>query len=318
MAMHRLAQAEAMADAIGHYAVRPEIEDRIELALVRGDIAFYRGDIAGALDRYQASGADPADSRIALRLAEAAARTGKPDEALALIDRVERAARLPNAQFLADLALRRGTIALRSGDRAAAARQFDRAAGLFPGWWPAEAHRAQIDALEGRTARAIAAFTRIARSVSSPEAMDALASLYRARGDPRAQRWADRAGSIWAGRYRLFPEAAAGHAAEHALAFGDPKRALAYARADVAARPYGQPRTTLAWALIANGDPRGALAALAPIFASGWVSAESRLAQSQALLLLGRSGEAESARDAALAIDPHAGDAGAALSWFAH
>ncbi|ATE63495.1 hypothetical protein [Rhizorhabdus dicambivorans] len=319
MAMHRLGLAEQMADAIDQYAVRPEIEDMTELRLVRGDIAFYRGDTAGAHARYAASGADPAAPGIALRRAELAARTGKADEALGLIDGVERAARLPNAQLLADLALRRGAIELRRGDRAAAARHFDRAARLFPGWWLIEAHRAQIDALEGREPKAIAAFGRIARTSASPEAMDALASLYRAGGEAaRAKLWADRAGAIWAERYRLFPEAAAGHAAEHELAFGDPRKALAYARADVAARPYGLPRTTLAWALIANNDPQGALAALRPAFASGWVSAESHLAASQALLLLGRADEADRERETALAIDPHAADASAALLWFGH
>ena len=184
MAMHRLGQAEAMTAAIDHYAVRPEIEDLIELRLVRGDIAFYRGDVVGALARYRAAGAEPNDSRLALRLAELDARTGKGDEALALIDAVERGARLPNAQFLADLALRRGAIALRAGDRATAARQFDRAMRLFPGWWLAEAHRAQVDALDGRIVEATAAFERIARRSNSPEAMDALASLRRAAGDP--------------------------------------------------------------------------------------------------------------------------------------
>lgn len=319
MAVHRLTQAEAMAEAIDHYAVRAEIEDLVELRLVRGDIAFYRGDIRGAAARYRAAGTDPADSRLALRLAEVAARTGRPDEALALIDDVERAARLPNAQFLADLALRRGTIELRRGNRDAAARHGARAMRLFPGWWLAEAFHAQVDALDGRSGAAIAAFTAIARTSGGPEAMDALASLYRAAGDTaRARGWADRAGAIWAERHRRFPEAFAGHFAEHELAFGDPAKALALARADVAARPYGQPRTTLAWALIAHNDPRAALATLGPVFASGWISAESRLAESQALLLLGRGEAADRARAAALAIDPGAAGPGAALLWFGH
>lgn len=319
MAMHRLAQAEHMADAIDHYAVPPEAEDRTGLALARGDIALYRGDTEAALLRYKDAGAPPTDARLTLRLVEVAARAGKPDKALAAIDEVERAARLPDAQFLADLALRRGTIELRRGDRDKAARHFARADRLFPGWWLVAAHRAQVDALEGREDRAIAAFERIATGAASPEAMDALASLYRARGDAaRSKAWAARAGAIWAERYRLFPEAAAGHYAEHELAFGDPVRALALARRDVAARPYGLPRTTLAWALIANNDPRGALAALAPVFASHWDSAESRMAAAQAQALLGQGDEADREREAALAIDPHAADPTAALLWFGH
>lgn len=319
MAMHRLAKAGQMADAIGGYAVRPEVEERSELVLVRGDIAFYRGDSHGALRLYESSGADPGDARVVLRLAELAARTGDPDRALALIDQAERTARLPNAQFLAELALRRGVIALRRGDRVRATSRFSRANRLFPGWWLAQAHLAQIDALEGRGAAATRAFEHIAAMAHSPEAMDALASLYRAAGDARRSKlWADRAGAIWARRFQLFPEAAAGHAAEHELAFGDPAKALAYARADAAARPYGLPQTTLAWALLANGDAAAALAALRPAFDAGWTSAESRLAASRALLLLGREDEGEEQREAALKIDPHAADATATLLWFGH
>ena len=318
-AMHRLDHATTMLDAIAHYAVPAEREVQTEAALTRGDIAFYRGHYAEALDRYRRAGSDADDPGILLRQANALANTGKPDEALALIDQCERTARLPNAHFLADLALRRGTIELRRGHWDDADRDFNRAASLFPGWWLADAHRAQMLALEGKSGPATDAFLAIVRRNPSPEAMDALASLYRAAGNrDKATFWSDQARMIWNERLRLFPEASYGHAVEHALAFGDPAVALDLARRDFANRPHGMTATALAWALIANNDPTGALKILKPVLASPWVSAETHLAASQADLLLGRVEDADRERQAALDINPHATDATQALLWFGH
>jgi len=316
--LHRLAQAETMIAAIERYAVRPERETRMELQLTRGDIAFYRGDYAGALRLYRRS-EDEAGAGPSLRIANLLARTGEPDEALATIDRFEAAAKLPTAQLLADLALRRGTIEMQRGAWEEADRHFERATRLFPGWWLAEALRAQMLAATGRYPDAIAAFHAILRSNASPEAMDALASLYRAQGDGgRARLWSMRAGRIWAQRLTALPEATLGHAAEHELAFGDARRALSLARRDFAQRPYGQSATTLAWALLAVGDAQGALGVLDPAIAAGWTSSEIHLAKQQALLLLGRATDAEAERAAALAINPRATDPAASLIWLGH
>lgn len=318
-AMHRLGRAAAMLDAIDGYAVPPEREMLVEARLTRGDLAFYRGDYAGALALYRGAGGGEDDPGTLLRIANHLAWTGKPDEALAKIDRCEQSARLPNAHFLADLAIRRGSIALRRGRWDDARRQFDRAVRLFPGWWLAEAHRAQMLALEGKRGPAISAFLRVTRKNASPEAMDALASLYRAGGDPdRSAFWADQARLIWNERLRLFPEASYGHVVEHLLASGDPAMALDLARRDFANRPHGLTATALAWALIANNRPGRALTVIKPVLRSQWVSAESHLAASQAHLLLGQVDEAEAEHQAAIDINPRATDRNAALLWFGH
>lgn len=317
-AMHRLDRAEETLDAIDKYAV-PDDALRTEATLTRGDLAFYHGDYAGALKSYRSAGASESDPGTLLRMANHLARTGQPDQAIALIDRCEATARLPNAHYLADLALRRGTIELQRGRLDAAGRQFDRAAELFPGWWLASAHRAQMLALSGEYPRAIAAFLAIVQRTPSPEAMDALAALYRASGDrDRSTFWADQARMIWNERLRLFPEASYGHAVEHLLAFGDPATALDLARRDHANRPYGLTATALAWALIANNEPRRALAVIGPVLRSQWVSAESHLAASQAHLLLGEVDQGDAEHRAAIEINPHAADRNAALLWFGH
>lgn len=317
--LHRLGQAERMIGAIRHYAVRPEQETIEEITLTEGDIAFYRGNYPRALAIYRSSDAGSEGCGAGLRMANLLSHQGQPDEALSLIDRCEASVRLPDPQFLADLALRRGTIELQRGSWQAASRQFDRAARLFPDWWLAEGMRAQMMALEGRHAEAVRGFQRILKANDVPEAMDALASIHRAAGsrEPAAS-WAARAGRAWQERLALLPEPAYGHAAEHELAFGDPARALDLARRDFALRPYGQSATTLAWALLATGDPRRALAVLDRAIEGGWVSAESHLAREQALLLLGRSADAEVERGEALRINPRAADRAMALIWLGH
>jgi len=319
MSLHRLDAAAKMLDAIDHYAVKSEAGVQTELAGARGDIAFYRGDYAGAARIYAA--ADPAgeDSGISFRLANLQARTGDPDGALKTLDMIQRSARLPQAQFLADLALRRGAIALQRGDWDKAAADFDKAGAIFPGWWLVEAHRAQMLALRGDSDGAIARFTAILKASSSPDLMDALASLYRAKGDRvKASFWSDQARNSWNERLRLIPEAAWGHAIEHILAFGNPNEALPLAEADYRARPYGLTATSLGWVLIANNRPADALKVIEPVLRSKWVSAEAHLAAAQAHLLLGQTDAADREQRAALAINPRAADPASALIWFGH
>ena len=119
--LHRLGEAEAALNAIDRYAVRAEVEIRSEAQATRGDIAFYRGDYAQALQRYQHPAGD-AEAGDAVRLAIYHSKTGHPDEALKDLDRAQRQMRFPSAQSLANLDLQRGAIELQRGawDRAGA------------------------------------------------------------------------------------------------------------------------------------------------------------------------------------------------------
>lgn len=315
--LHRLARAEAMLDAIDHYAIPAERETLDEAGAMRGDIAFYRGDYAGALARYRAVG--PGQAEASYRIAVYLAKTGQIDAALEAIEKVEAGVRFPTAQMLSSFALLRGALELQRGAREAAIRHFERADSVFPGYWLAEAHLAQMAALSGKPAEAIARFEAIATRNDSPEVMDALAALYRASGDrSRSRLWAERAGRGWNKRLRLFPEAAYGHAVEHCLAFGDPRQALDLAQRDYAARPYGASAIALGWAYLANNRPADALRVIDPVMRSAWVSAEQHIVAAQAHLLLGQSDAADAEQQKALAINPHALDRDAALIWFGH
>jgi tetratricopeptide (TPR) repeat protein len=316
--LHRLAAAEAALNAIDRYAVPAEAEVRAEVAATRCDIAFYRGDYAGALRRCRGSGGSE-DTGDAFRLAVYLGKTGRTDEALKSLDRAQRDMGFPTAQGLANLDLLRGALELQRGAWDRASADFARADKVFPGYWLTEAHRAQMLALAGKRAEAIARFEAIAARAKAPEVMDALAGLYRAQGDfPRSKAWSDRAGAVWQTRLRQLPEAAWGHAVEHELAFGDPARALDLAQKDYAARPYGGSAIALAWAYVANNRPADALRAVDKLAASPWVSADEHIVAAQAHALLGQSDAADAEQQKALAINPHSLDRDAALIWFGH
>jgi predicted Zn-dependent protease len=152
-----------------------------------------------------------------------------------------------------------------------------------------------------------------------PEVMDALAALYRTQGDAAASReWAQRSGAIWAKRLQQLPQAAYGHALEHELVLGNPATALALARKNMAARPYGDSATLLGWALLANNRPAEARDVLERLSRTPWRSAQQYVALSQAHAMLGDSDRSNAARDAALTINPRAFDPAAPLIWFGH
>jgi len=314
--LHRLDRTAAALDVIDHFAVPAEFETANEAAAMRGDVAFYRGQYAEALRRYRGR---KASDETSFRMAVYQGKTGQTDAALATIDRMEQAMRFPGAQVLANLELMRGGFELQRGRWDAASRAFARADRDFPGYWYTQAHRAQMRALAGDRAGAIVEFEALAARVESPEVMDALASLYRAQGDAvRSRQWADRAGVIWERRLKLLPEAAYGHAVEHYLAFGDPKRALDLALKDAAARPYGTSQIALGWAWLANNQPAQALRAIAPVLGSSWVSADQHLVAAQAHGLLGDGEAADAEQQKALAINPRSLDRAGALIWFGH
>ena len=196
LSTHRLALAERMLDAVDHYAVMPEAEVRAGATSIRGDIALYRGQYPKALALYHSLTA--AGERPDQRLAIFWSKMGRPDDAIAAVKRVERAGLVPG-DALAQLALLRGTIELQRGNWDEAEAAFAEADKRFPDWWLAGAYRAQMLALRGKNAEATRAFEALAAQNGDPMLADAVASLYRARGDyARTEQWAKRAGDGWA------------------------------------------------------------------------------------------------------------------------
>ena len=109
--LHRLGRAEQMLAAVDGYAV-PDDRNAEAAAALRGDIAFYRGSYPQALAAYRAlaRAGMPADYRLAAFWS----RMGRPDAALAALDRAGEATMLA-PQVVANLAMLRGVIALQRG-----------------------------------------------------------------------------------------------------------------------------------------------------------------------------------------------------------
>jgi tetratricopeptide (TPR) repeat protein len=314
-AVHRLAAIEPDLVAVDNYAI-PDDGMVVAMTGLRGDILFYRGHYAQALTLYQQAQARMPTMGGDLKLANWYARMGDPDRALQLLDEADGRITAPQQQLRSFIEMRRGILDLNRGRWDEAEAHLRRADDIFPGYWLVEEQLATVRALKGDPAGAMAIFRRMAQQYQLPDAYDGIAGLYRAQGDfANAQIWAAKAGVLWDQRLKLLPEAALGHALDHLLAFGDPQQALAVAQRNYALRPYGDSATGLAAAFLANHRAAEALAALAPTFASGWVSAEPHIIASEAHALLGQGAEADAERAAALAINPHSLDRNPGMTW---
>lgn len=316
LTVHRLDRVEPDLARIDRYAVPVDAATRSSILGMRGDLLFYRGRYGEALALYEQSRSLAKGMSSSFRLANYWAKMGDPDLALHYIGEAENRVDRYQQQILAFLETQRGVIEINRGAWDRAARHFVRANAIFPGDWRIEEQIGRALALNGDTARAMALYKRIAARTQSPEAMDAVAGLYRAAGDqPEADAWAKRAGAQWERRLAMLPEAAYGHALDHYLAFGDPAKALAIARRNQEARPYAESAIGLASALIANRRPAEALRVIEPVLASGWVSADQHIVAAQAYALLGKGREAEAERERAVAINPRSLDRNPGLFW---
>jgi tetratricopeptide (TPR) repeat protein len=314
--MHRLAEAERQLTLIEGYAIPSPPDERAEILAMRGDIAFYRGNLKAALQHYkEADRLSPGTATF--RRAIYAMKTGDFERAEITFDQTEREARVLAPQLQAFIELQRGLLDLERGNWPSAENWFRKADRSFPGYWLTQAHLVQMWALRGKAEKAEQGYRKIIERSEQPEVMDALAALYRSQGDAEASReWAERSGAIWAKRLQQFPQAAYGHALEHELVLGNPATALALARKNMAARPYGESATMLGWALLANNRPAEARDVLERMGRTAWRSAQQYAALSQAYAMLGDIDRRDAARDAALTINPRTFDPAAPLIWF--
>uniref|UniRef100_UPI0035931458 tetratricopeptide repeat protein n=1 Tax=Parasphingorhabdus sp. TaxID=2709688 RepID=UPI0035931458 len=200
-----------------------------------------------------------------------------------------------------------GALELQRGNWDKARRYFERADAVFPGYWLAQAHVAQMDAAKGDLAAAEKSYLRIIERTDNPDVMAALVTLYKHQGRIReAAAWAKRAGTIWDKRVSLLPETYYDHAFDHAMDAGDVKRALALAQQNYSTRPYGDAAIGLARALVANGKPGLAVSLLEKQEKAGWRSVELFAAMMSAYEAAGRALKVSEAKEKALEISPKA------------
>lgn len=309
MAEHDLASTGTALDRYDRTVVKNP-GDQSDAFAMRGDIAFQHGKLEEARELYRRADAIAPAIASKVRLAEIELRTGHPRAAIAITESalVEQQKLTPGDY--ADMALLIANQHYAAGDIARARAWIDRANESFPGYWLAQAYDAQQRAVEGDVSGSIAALSALAETSAQPEVMDALAGILREAGQTdAAATWAERSAALWEERLKTAPAAYRLHAAEHFLDFGDPKRALALARAEIAQRPSAMAIEVMASALTANGRPQEALRWLDRAQQAGWSMTSLTLARANALEALGRENEAaqlraQAAEGASLAGDP--------------
>lgn len=218
--MHRFSKVEGdLERAESQILLNPRTQSEIDA--LRADAALEQGRLDVAVAAYRrAVGAQRNFDSLA-RLAGGLAKSGSLHDADATY--VQAADALPRSatRERAWVSLQRGLVALQGHDLKSALHHYAEAKAQFPGWWLADEHIAEALKLEGHDERALAIYQDVLARTGDPEFMDAMARIYRDRGDlMSAHEWIIRAKHGHAARLARFPEAAAGHAAQHVKDFG--------------------------------------------------------------------------------------------------
>ena len=317
LSLHRNSKAGEGVALVAAAAVPPVKEDRAEMEAIRGDLAFYQGNYLDARHHYDSAKTQYSEAVTMFRLASWHKYQGDFDQAIALYKDGARIAKSRTPQRFAVYLLQIGALELQQGNWDKARRYFERAEQVFPGYWLAQAHVAQMDAAEGNLEAAERAYLDIINRTDNPDVMAALIGLYEYQGrQDDAKIWSERAGTIWDKRVGVLPETYYDHAFDHAMSVGDTDAALALARKNYAARPYGDAAIGLARALVENDEPADAIALLDKQVASGWRSVELFAAQADAYASAGNQQKAAASKSKALAINPKAFDEPAELLAF--
>lgn len=219
--MHRFNQVEGdLARAESQPFLSPYI--RAEIRALRADAQLERGSVEPALADYRRAVDTQRDFSNLARLAGGLEKNGALQEADAMFAEASKALPQSAIRERAWVSLQRGLVALKAEDLKTAIQHYRDAQALLPGWWLAQEHIAEALCLQGEDDQALAIYQEVLARTNDPEFMDAIARIYRKRGDEsNAQHWIALAKAGHAARLARFPEAAAKHAAQHVRDFGE-------------------------------------------------------------------------------------------------
>ena len=306
--MHRLDAAEK---DLKDYLAQPTLgpAEKTSAALFEANLDFQRGKWDEAGQKYEAIVAEGTMPSAIAALAYHRWRTGRFDEAEALYEK-SRSHYGPDAvepQAWTDLQL--GLMDLERGRWDEALEHYRAGERQLPGYWLLEEHIAEIVALRGDTSEARKMYEAIVRQTGNPEFMDALAELLAAAGDEAgAKAWVDKARAAYDARMERFPEATYGHALEHYLAHAQPEETVALAEKNHALRPNPETKIPLARAYLKAGRNEDARRVIEEALASPAKMAEIHAVAAEVYAALSLKKDEAQAREAALALDPHALD----------
>ena len=306
-AIHRLDAAEKYLDILDRRAV-PRANDTLAARVVRAEIAVQRGQYAVAFAELTAIAAvEPGSANVELALYHA--KTGDPARAEALLEAALASTSAKDPRRRAWMRLQLGIIAMDRGDLQVALKHLQGAEAELAGWWLVHEHIAEIHSRRDEHAEAVAIYEELVRTADLPHHMDALAALYRHKGEPqKADELIAQAGARWEQQLAKFPESAMGHCLQHHLQFGTPERALELALANHATRPGGDAQVSLARAYLQAGKPAEALAMAEKALASPYRSARLHDVAAKAHAALGHTAAAEEQITLRLALNPRFSD----------
>lgn len=306
MVVHQIDRSEASLD---QYKKRIWLKDAEKAAIagLEGDIAFHRGDLAGAFAHFEdAEKIDPTTASAG-RLANYFLRTGDYEKARSLYASAESRVSSTDAGKRAWAILQRGVVELEAGNLDAALAFVERANTTYSGWYLIEEHLAEITLLKGEAAQAIELYKNVIQRVPNGEFYAALGDAHAEAGQPElAQAAYAQAKAAFERDIAKLPSAASGHAIDFYLAHDYP-RALDLARQNFVLRPGHEARTKLAQALLANGNRPEALEVLKPTMETEWATVDFLATAS--LVLAGDPARAEAYRQRAEAVDSSSVDA---------
>ncbi len=303
--LHRLARIEADLDAADKKIVKNNTE-QATLAGMRANLAFQRGQYDAALAGYtKAVKLDRSPTNLS-QLALFHWKTGNFDEAEKLYTEAQSLYKGNNPEPRAWLHLQLGLMDLDRGRYEDALAHYQTAGQLMPGYWLIDEHIAEIKTLTGHVDEAKKLYEAIVARTGNPEFIDALAGIHHEAGNQaKADELIAKARAIYEKQLKQFPEAAAGHALEHFLEFGeDAKRTVALAEANHKTRPNAQAKILLAQAYLAAKRPQDALKVIEQALASRWRSADLHDTAADVYTAVGDTTKATKQRSLARAINP--------------
>jgi Tfp pilus assembly protein PilF len=268
--LHRLDDCETLLEPLDRYAVS-SAEERVTVASLRADIAFFRGEYDAARAAYEGAVASGPEPTALVALARLEWSTGHVARASALLERAEAAD--TGAQLTRYLALARTSLARERGDLTAAEREVGAALRARRGDEDAALVFAEILVERGEHARAEQVLARLPDSARFHELG---ARIARARGDTiTEEEHAAAALRDLETSFAAFPEAVAGHALPCFLRFGPLDRAVEIAELNARARPFGEARARLALTYLRAGRAEDAAAEIEAVLATAWSTGES-------------------------------------------
>jgi tetratricopeptide (TPR) repeat protein len=282
---------------------------------LRADTAFHSGRYEVARAGYERALQGERNVGNLISLAQYRWKTGDFAGAEQLLDEAATAARAGSSHGTQGFVeMVRGMMEADRGRWDAALAHYRAGLALSPDDWHLQDHEAETLLAQGHADQALPEYLALVARTNDPEFQADAAEIYLARGDhARAEPLVAQARATYEQRARRFPEAIAGHAIEFYLRF-DPQRAVELAELNVRARPGGEAQVKLAQAYARVARWSDARRVVDAALATPWNTHELHAVASVVYAALGDTARAQTERQRAIELNPHAMES---IAWLA-